>query len=171
MATDLPALNLNKVFEKVENEEQWFPQIPEEYLSQLKYAPQGALQPVRRQVPGAAPLGGALQGLPRNQMGIGGPLQEDRPQSIVSNIAYNVTFERFKSLNIPVSTIWRCLSDNPGMTRSPPCPSNASVEMCLTFHIKGLYNTCCGRAGEHIAHRAAQDASLLTWCGECYMVA
>jgi len=104
-------------------------------------------------------------------MGIGGSLQEDGPQSIVRNIAYNTAFDRFKKLNIPISTIQRCLRDNPGMTRPPPCPSNVSFEMFLEFHIKGLCNTRCGRAEDHNAHSAAQGAPLLTWCEECYAVA
>ena len=166
-ATDLPAPNLVEIFEKIENEEQWFPQIPEEYLGQL-----GCTNP--RSLPAQAPRNvGAQLGLPRAAPpGVpGGPGGDEAGQSIVRNGSYNAAFERFKNLNIPISTIRRRLRDNPNMRRPPASPVAANTEMCLAFHIKGLCNTRCGKAGDHVPHTEQQDTPLLSWCEECYTVA
>ena len=157
-----------KYLKKNENEEHWFPQIPDEYLKQLGYA-----APQRIQTPTFTPFEGVLHpgGETTNRTPDGPPGQDDAGQSIVRKSSNNTAFERFKNLNIPISTIWRRLRDNPNMTRPPASPGDSVVEMCLVFHIKGLCNTCCGRALNHVVHTKKQDAPLVIWYTECYTVA
>ena len=97
---------------------------------------------------------------------LGGPEVEDAAQSIVHNGSYNATFDRFKNLNIPISTIHRRLRDNAHMTQPPPILVDASIEICLAFHIKGLYNICCGRSVDCVPHNEQQDVLLLACCTE-----
>ena len=57
------------------------------------------------------------------------------------------------------------------MTWPPVSPGGSAVEMCLSFRIKGLYNTRCGMASDHGVHTKQQEATLVTYCTECYKVA
>ena len=159
-ASNIPAPNLTEVFEKIENEEQWFPQIPNEYLGQLT-------TPTTQFPPSMAPTGGAPPP-PQAPPAPAVPGGDEGAQSIIRNTAYNVAFEPFRTLNIPIATIRRRLRDNPNMRRPPPSPASLNTEMCLAFHIKGMCNTRCGKGVDHVPHTAEQDAPLLAWCTECY---
>jgi hypothetical protein len=41
-------------------------------------------------------------------------------------------------------------------------------KFCPSFHIKGMCNTRCGFAADHVQHTAAEDAALITWCATNY---
>ena len=44
-------------------------------------------------------------------------------------------------------------------------PKNAQgLDMCVSYHVKGLCNTRCGRSADHRAHNAAETKDLLAWC-------
>jgi hypothetical protein len=44
-------------------------------------------------------------------------------------------------------------------------PKNAQgVDMCVSYHVKGICNSRCGRKGDHRAHSEAETKSLLAWC-------
>jgi hypothetical protein len=36
--------------------------------------------------------------------------------------------------------------------------------MCVSYHVKGICNSRCGRKGDHRAHSATESKSLLDWC-------
>ena len=95
---DLPSLNLTEVFEKIENEEHWFSQTPDNYLKQLGYA-----APQKIQTPIFTPFEGVLHpvGEMTNHNPGDPPGQEDAGQSIVRKFSYNTAFERFKISRSP----------------------------------------------------------------------
>jgi len=92
--------DLTYLFEKIENEEQWFPQIPDDYLSQLGIATAGQNLQVQ------APEGMAQQVGVNVHPSLGVAPEDDGAQSIVRNDSYNAAFDRYKNLNIPISTIF-----------------------------------------------------------------
>ncbi len=51
----------------------------------------------------------------------------------------------------------------------PPLPASkgsAQKPMCLAWHNKGLCNTNCPCAPDHVDYTAAEYAALATWCRE-----
>ena len=49
-----------------------------------------------------------------------------------------------------------------GLILTPP-PCNASKEACPSYHIKGLCNTRCRRAGDNIPYPPEGDLTLISW--------
>ena len=45
----------------------------------------------------------------------------------------------------------------------PVLPVETNCKACPTFHIKGMYNTGCGNAADHIPHTREQDPPLWVW--------
>ena len=46
-----------------------------------------------------------------------------------------------------------------------PLPKNAwGGDMCVSYHVKGVCNTNCGRKADHRPHNAADKKKLLDWC-------
>jgi hypothetical protein len=44
-------------------------------------------------------------------------------------------------------------------------PTNhAGVEMCLSYHLKGMCNSNCARSGDHKEHQPAEDQAIVRWC-------
>lgn len=91
-----------------------------------------------------------------------GPEIDEAGQSNVRNSSYNPTFERFKSLNFPISTILERLSDNPNMRKLLSSQWDANNEMCLVFHIKGLCKTK-GRRARHPHGTTEYFTSIMVW--------
>jgi hypothetical protein len=42
------------------------------------------------------------------------------------------------------------------------------VEMCMSYHLKGMCNTNCLHWGDHHNHTPAEDQALLGWCQQHY---
>ena len=48
-------------------------------------------------------------------------------------------------------------------------PKNAQkLDMCVSYHVKGICNTRCGRKADHRAHNATETKALLDWCVEAF---
>jgi hypothetical protein len=82
---------------------------------------------------------------------------------MVTNPGYKAIFERFRALRINHGRLLRAVT-----TRPPASPHDASVEMCLSYHVKGMCNENCGKAADHQPHTEAQSNLLLTWCTAHY---
>jgi hypothetical protein len=77
--------------------------------------------------------------------------------------AVNPIFQRFVDMNLRV----RDVLVRAGKDNRVPTNSNG-VEMCLSYHIKGMCNTICARNGDHREHTAAEDQAILRWCETHY---
>jgi hypothetical protein len=42
--------------------------------------------------------------------------------------------------------------------------NNAGVEMCLSYHLKGMCNTNCARSADHKEHQTSEDQAIVRWC-------
>ena len=45
----------------------------------------------------------------------------------------------------------------------PALPVEPNCKACPAFHIKGMCNTVCGNAADHVAHTQEQDLPLWGW--------
>jgi hypothetical protein len=43
--------------------------------------------------------------------------------------------------------------------------NDRGVDMCVSFHVKGVCNTNCGRNSDHAPHNADETARFVAWCG------
>jgi hypothetical protein len=75
----------------------------------------------------------------------------------------NQAFQQFVDLNLRV----RDVLQRAGSTNRVPTNSNG-VEMCMSYHLKGMCNTNCSRRGDHRDHTPAEDQALLGWCQQYY---
>jgi hypothetical protein len=75
----------------------------------------------------------------------------------------NPSFQRFVDMNLRV----RDVMVRAGAANRVPTNSNG-IEMCLSYHIKGMCNTNCARNGDHKEHTAAEDQAILRWCEAHY---
>jgi hypothetical protein len=75
----------------------------------------------------------------------------------------NPSFKRFVEKNLRVRDV---------LQRAGPTnriPTNAEgIEMCLSYHLKGVCNTNCSRNGDHKEHSADEDAKIVRWCDTHY---
>ena len=72
-------------------------------------------------------------------------------------------------------TRWKVLRDKAGPMRGslkrasglgltlPPSPRDASKDSCPSYHIKGLCNSRCSRAGDHMSYPSGGDQALIAW--------
>jgi hypothetical protein len=75
----------------------------------------------------------------------------------------NQAFQPFVDLNLRV----RDVLQRAGPTNRVPTNANG-VEMCMSYHLKGMCNTNCSRQGDHRDHTPAEDQALLGWCQQHY---
>jgi hypothetical protein len=40
--------------------------------------------------------------------------------------------------------------------------------MCISYHVKGVCNSNCGRSSDHAPHNAGETARLLAWCESAF---
>jgi hypothetical protein len=75
----------------------------------------------------------------------------------------NRAFKRFVDKNLRVRDV---------LQRAGPTnriPTNAEgIEMCLSYHLKGVCNTNCSRNGDHKDHSTEEDAKIVRWCDTHY---
>jgi hypothetical protein len=70
----------------------------------------------------------------------------------------NTAFQRFADQNRRI----RDVLSKAGSDKIPK--SDNGVDMCLSWHIRGMCNTTCPRKADHRAHTAEEDNKLLEWC-------
>ena len=149
---------MTKTFEKVENKEQRFSQIPEECLGQ----------------PGCATPRVHQSHTPSEEVQIGqrgyapprapsGPGRNDASQSIIYNSSYNAIPERFKNLNTPINTIRYRLSGNSNMIR-PHHHQGIPTLKCTWLFILKAYATHVAEKWEIIS-LTLNNKMLHSWRG------
>ena len=113
---------------------------------------------------GAGTVGGGGGGGGAGSGGGGGGAHAN---AIVRNAEWKPNvFQRFARLAVRVRDVLR-LSNAP--PPSSPHDSTGNTTMCVAYHVKGVCNERCGRAVDHAAHTAAQNANLVTWCVAHYV--
>lgn len=160
--------NFLELFNNIDLSLPWEPRLPASILSEFQTpVPRGgppAPSPVPAPTPTPAPA-------PRTPAPAPAPAPAPEPNpipnSIVQNPAYKqAMFGTYKSLNLNHSQLRNRLT-----VRPPKSPYNADVEMCLSYHIKGVCNMRCSRACDHAPHSDNDDQKLVTWCTTHYTAA
>jgi hypothetical protein len=86
-----------------------------------------------------------------------------RLQGVRKTSEINPSFKRFVDKNLRVRDV---------LQRAGPTnriPTNAEgIEMCLSYHLKGVCNTNCARNGDHKDHSTDEDAKIVRWCDTHY---
>jgi hypothetical protein len=84
--------------------------------------------------------------------------------TIVRKVApINSAFQRFVDMNLRV----RDVLQRAGPSHRVPS-NNDGVEMCLSYHMKGVCNSNCSRSRDHKEHQASEDQSIVRWCETHY---
>ena len=160
--TALDSPNLQQLFDKIDLEEQWEPHLPPSYTQQLLRPGSGTRPP--QDAPSRAQTDiSSITGFPPTAPPAASDDSTANRQVQILNTVFNTVFEPYRALRIRHPPLLRRLT-----VRPPASPHNPAIEMCLSFHIKGMCNTGCSRADDHAAHTPEQDQSLVTWCDEHY---
>lgn len=139
-------------------ETQWIPSLPAQYMTPAYHkqaAPTSA-------PPAAVPLssGSSTSG-----------------NTGVSSLTTPSTFttKRVTVVNPNKSTLFTALSDsfsrgkiNSAIKEHGPPPSithnGTTMQMCASYHLRGVCWSTCPRAADHVAHSTQDDEALLAWC-------
>jgi hypothetical protein len=138
----------------------WEPYFPDRYLG----APPAAEAASRSSAtaPRAGPAPATSSGGAAGGAGAGSNAQTRGTLERKSS-PLNQAFQPFVDLNLRVRDV---------LQRAGPSnrvPTNSSgVEMCMSYHLKGMCNTNCSRRGDHRDHTPAEDQALLGWCQQHY---
>jgi hypothetical protein len=118
----------------------WGSPLPERYLAAPPAPPAGPRQ---------APVGG-----------IEAPSTDPRRGDASRCLPYEEAFTPYRRTGERVRDVVKRSATN-----NQPVPLNdAGNLMCISYHIKGICNTRCGRASDHCPHNAAETGRLLGWC-------
>jgi hypothetical protein len=71
----------------------------------------------------------------------------------------NPALQKFVDMNLRV----RDVLQRAGPAHRVP-NNNDKVEMCLSYHLKGVCNSNCSRQHDHKEHQPAEDQALIRWC-------
>jgi hypothetical protein len=75
----------------------------------------------------------------------------------------NPAFQKFVDMNLRVRDVLQKAGPN---NRVPN--NNGGVEMCLSYHLKGVCNSNCSRHGDHREHQPSEDQAIIRWCDTHY---
>jgi hypothetical protein len=162
---DQPAPELTSLFSDIRIGTAWEPTIPAQYL-RLQQPPSVAT------VSPAAPIATSSTSGPqlRNQ-----PAAGSREGTIIRNTAWSETdFGVYRAIpSIKVRELYIATAETPTPVSSYDSPATRQrpatpLRMCLSYHVKAMCNTRCGRAGDHQPLTPDKRQELLAWCGAHY---
>jgi hypothetical protein len=73
---------------------------------------------------------------------------------------YIETFAPYRATGTRVRDVIKTAKDN---GHSLPKADTGS-DMCISFHVKGIWSTTCGHCANHKSHNAAETERLKEWC-------
>jgi hypothetical protein len=154
---DIPAPELGNLWMQIELKGEWESPLPIAYLTDLptigdtgrRDSPGNQTPATPRPAP-RAPTGGAPPTAPPAQ-----PQQESERCT-----PYNETFAPYRATGTRVRDVIKTAKDN---GHSLP-KADAGSDMCISFHVKGICSTTCGRRADHKSHNAAETDRLKDWC-------
>ena len=88
------------------------------------------------------------------------------PQTIQRNMNYDDRFLEFKHMGLGT----RAVKDYCRANTIPWLQLPTGNKFCASFHIKGMCNSRCGFAADHVAHTPAENTLALAWCTTNYKV-
>jgi hypothetical protein len=172
---NVPVPNISDLFTRISLNDGWEPQIPAPYL-RLHNTPL-VLPPTSDAVvvdPSSSLPGGGTPRLPpaNPNPGIGG-----LPNAPIRNANYlDSDFGQFRQIPVRIRDLLARQSATPPPISSFDGPTtranpNVPLRICVAYHVKGMCNQRCGRAGDHHPLTAAKRQELITWCAAHYTAA
>jgi hypothetical protein len=161
---DVPVPNLLALFSDIRVGAAWEPPIPAQYLRlptvtapAVSRSGETGGNPARQPAAGGGRAGtealGAQNAVVRNttyaESDFG--IYRDRPRVII-----RILLEQSTADPPPISS-----NDSPANRGRFP---NSPLRVCLSYHVKGMCNTRCGRAADHGPLTAEKRQEILTWC-------
>jgi hypothetical protein len=141
----------------------WEPSMPPQYYN-TRSAPPAITLPATVATTNAAPatiseaftsLTGVIPAAP--------PTIKTRGTIIRKSVPVNPAFQKFLDMNLRVRDV---LHRAGPLHRVPN--NNDGVEMCLSYHLKGVCNSNCSRHQDHKEHQPAEDQKFIRWCEAHY---
>jgi hypothetical protein len=157
--TTVPPPNWGELWMNLHHRTDWESPLPERYLTPVVPGPQSTIYQVLVQPGAPSPT-------------MASPPTPVAPQALVprdrSTLEQNMNFD---DAFLPYRESGKRVRDviKGALERGHTTPKNANgVPMCISFHVKGVCNSNCGRKADHKAHVAADKTKLLAWCSEAF---
>jgi hypothetical protein len=96
-------------------------------------------------------------------LGMTPPTIKTRGTIVRKTTPINPLFQKFADMNLRV----RDVLQRAGPSHRVPNNGNG-VEMCLSYHMKGVCNSNCSCHLDHKEHQAAEDQAIVNWCERNY---
>jgi hypothetical protein len=153
---NVPAPNYLDLWRCLTLKTDWESPLPERYMAELpaltppRMPPLPPLQPGRMHTPAAPP-----------------PAAGTDPQAgtAVRCLPYNEVFTPYRQTgDRERDDIRRAAAAGQTVPQS-----DAGQPMCISYHVKGICNSRCGRSAGHTAHNAAESARLSAWCASAFV--
>jgi hypothetical protein len=137
----------------------WIPELPARYLKPV--ADRSIIVDVA-DVSGITPLTGATT---PSTITTGTDTSSKRQQTLVSNPSPSTVFDDLKQ-----KAGRKKISDAIAKAGEPPLVTRdgTSVQMCVSYHLRGSCWSKCNRRLDHGPHNEEEDLRLLEWCKEAY---
>jgi hypothetical protein len=156
---NVPAPSWSDLWMHITLRTDWESPLPERYLAAL---PSLAFQP-GRPVPGKndlqIPTGG--KELP---LGSQIPDKEKVTPSAEKCSPYLEVYSPYRSTGKRVRDVIK----EAGAAGHKLPKNDAGSDMCISFHVKGICNSGCGRKSDHQAHNDGETARLTSWCQSAF---
>jgi len=161
---DQPAPDLTTLFSDFRVGTAWEPTIPAQYLRLQQPAPG---------IPaaGVSPPAGPPRSVPAGGAGT----SSTPPGTVVRNTTYSETdFGAYRAdATVKVRDLYNATGIPPTPISSHDSPANrwrpdVPLRICLSYHVKAMCNSRCGRAGDHRPLTADKRQELLAWCSVHY---
>jgi hypothetical protein len=151
---NVPAPDYNDIWRCITLKTDWESPLPERYLAQLTPFP--TLHQPAPSIPPPPPAPGAAHSPPVAT----GTTRDQRAGEAVRCLPYNEKFTPHRQTGERVRDVVK----RAAMAGQTIPQNDAGVPMCISYHVKGICNTRCGRSADHISHSEAETSRLLTWC-------
>jgi hypothetical protein len=140
----------------------WEPSLPSQYYNVRVNAQAATLQPIT--LPTAAAREATIT-MPKATVATtpAPPTIKTRGTIVRKTAPINPAFQKFLDMNLRV----RDVLQRAGPSHRVP-NNNDGVEMCLSYHMKGVCNSNCSRHLDHKDHQPAEDIAIVNWCERNY---
>jgi hypothetical protein len=147
----------------------WEPSLPSQYYNNrnntqaMALQQQQAIEPVVNSGTGGASRESAMTAAVVTSGTIAPPTIKTRGTIVRKTAPINPAFMKFVNMNLRV----RDVLQRAGPTRRVP-NNNSGIEMCLSYHMKGVCNSNCSRSLDHKEHQPTEDQAIVKWCESNY---
>jgi predicted RecA/RadA family phage recombinase len=151
-----PPPDWGDIWRCVHHRSDWESPLPERYLTSIVPGPQSTSRQVIT-APSPPPTPPAAPTTTRTPA-------KDAKTTLERCVAFDKAYLPYKNSNKRVRDVIKAADE-----RGHAVPRNShGKDMCVSYHVKGVCNSNCGRKADHRAHDAAESKTLLAWCVEAF---